>query len=356
MSNPVKALLLKAIQQAPSADNSQPWHVNWQNENEFDLVYDAKRVAGRTFPADSPAILLSMGAVLENIRQITSKLNIEPEINYPKQIDLDLPVYFKVKFKKSDINKDLNGISTQSFSVFSRHTNRLPYSSEALSEEVISMFNDNSYGQAKAHIYTEKKTIQAIAVLVKNASKIRFKTQENLEWLAQSLRFGGADEKTGDGLSVATLDLPLGGGLFLKMLGNWKLIKTLNFFGMHLIMSFVDSIAVKKAPAIVAITAPSSIQGFMEAGQLMEKVWIELNEKGLAVHPYFVISDQIQRQYAGLIPSGMETQAMTLLEATQQVFHLGKERNLQILLRVGRPKKSVIRSRRLPIEEICSGL
>lgn len=52
--------LVTAGLQAPTADNSQPWHFSWDGSC-LALSYDADRVSGLTFPSNDPATLLSVG-------------------------------------------------------------------------------------------------------------------------------------------------------------------------------------------------------------------------------------------------------------------------------------------------------
>jgi hypothetical protein len=348
----IKKLITQAIQQAPSADNSQPWHVSWELDK-LSLTYDSKRVGTTTFPANSPATLLSIGAAIENIHQVTNALNADLHIDIASQIDNDNPCYLKARVKQpSSEHEDL----AETLPVFKRHTNRLPYSSQAIEDSILVHLKNQMLGDAKVCIFTEQKQITSIAKLVQKASEIRFKTREINEWLGKSLRFGSEAEKSKDGLDIATLDLPPGGGLFLRVISNWKIMKIFNFFGAHLALSIIDSAPVKKAPAIIAITSSSSVKGLMEAGQLMEKTWIDLNDKGVAVHPYYVISDQIYRKKIGVIPKGLEKKADAIFSESQQLFQLKEDETLQMLLRIGYPEKTAKHSKRLPFDRFCSGL
>ena len=349
MPDTLKILLTKAIQQTPSADNSQPWHIAWQDST-LTLTYDTKRVADKTFPANSPAILLSMGAALENLKQVTAITNTDVQIELSSQIDTNLPCYFKAHFQQADLSKE---IQADLSAVFNRHTNRLPFSSDPISDDILTALNKLTDGKAKIRIITEKKDIKRIAYLVRKASEIRFKTREVNEWLGKSLRFGSEVENTKDGLDIATLDLPPGGGYFLRLISNWKIMRVLNFFGTHITMSFIDSAPVKNAPALVAITASSNS---MEAGQLMEKVWIELNSKDIAVHPYYVICDQLHRRKMKIIPTGLEKKADFIATEVQDFFQFKGDEKLEMLFRIGVPKKTAIRSKRLPFSKFCTGL
>ncbi len=82
-------------------------------------------------------------------------------------------------------------------------------------------------------------------------------------------------------------------------------MRWLNKLGVYQFMSRIDSQSVKKAPALIVITGPIGFDHFLNAGRVMERAWIYLNEQGIAVHPYYVISDQINRLYKNKIPEAL---------------------------------------------------
>jgi hypothetical protein len=86
---------------------------------------------------------------------------------------------------------------------------------------------------------------------------------------------------------------------------------------------------------------------------LLERVWIEFNRLGVAVQPYFVITDQLYRLQRGSVPARL----IPLVERTKEALDamLGSDnRRMLILLRVGRPKVQPPRALRLPLWTILS--
>ena len=75
-----------------------------------------------------------------------------------------------------------------------------------------------------------------------------------------------------------------------------------------------------------------------------------LNEQGVAVHPYYVLSDQLYRLRAGLV-SGRFVAPVTAIAGDFADFLGSAEETVFMLLRVGIPRiDNPIRSRRLPVE------
>lgn len=342
--------LIKAIQHAPSADNSQPWRIDW-HENTLSIYYDLNRVKNQTFPPDHPATLLAIGSCLENLKQAADAANMNYNFTIPLVFDSNTLLYFKFSIK------NLNTLSpNQIIPLFLRHTNRFPYLKKSLPSELIALLKNTTIGQSRAIIFEDASSINKISKLVYEASTIRFRTREINEWLGKSLRFGNSSNNDSDGLDINTLDLPPGGSIFLRLISNWRVMKVLNLFGIYKAMSYIDSLPVNKATVIIAIISPSSFQQNLNAGQLMNKIWIELNANGLAVHPYYVVSDQIHRHQKNNIPIGLEEKANNIVKEAKELFRLNESENLQMLFRVGYPKKEVTKSKRIPITKICSGL
>jgi hypothetical protein len=118
----------------------------------------------------------------------------------------------------------------------------------------------------------------------------------------------------------------------------------------------IDALPVGKAPVMVAIVGPKSFRGTLAAGQLMNRAWIALNAQDIAVHPYYVVSDQLQRRQSGEVPQALSKQADAIFASAQQLFQPSCDEALHMLLRVGYPKKTPVLSKRLPLEAVCSGI
>jgi hypothetical protein len=197
--------------------------------------------------------------------------------------------------------------------------------------------------------------IQEIALLIKTASEIRFQTKEVHEWLGESLRFTKEDVKKADGLDLRTLALPPGGAIFLKLISSWNRMKMLNRVGMYRLLAQIDAAPIKVAPAIVALIAPATPQGAVDAGRLLCRSWTYLNEQGIAVHPYYVVADQLARLEAGTIPEQLVGKATNLKLDSTEAFATAEGETLHMLMRVGYPKRNnPPTSLRLPVDTVFS--
>ena len=342
--------LVTAALQAPSADNSQPWHFNWDG-SDLAVNYDADRVAGLTFPSNDPATLLSVGGVIENLTQAAAHLGLRIEPGELAATDSKAAIHVRMKLGPEEPAE--LPCTGRDLPLFHRHTNRLSFKHHTLPEDLTAWIPAEGELNASAAVITDPYKIRHIAKLVRSASEIRFQTREVHEWLAKSLRFNPSEVGRGDGLDVATLALPPAGGLFLKFISDWRRMAFLNRFGAFRMLSVIDAAPIGKAPALVAITSPAGAEQVVAAGRLLTRLWTRLNAEGVAVHPYYVIPDQLQRLKQKRIPEHLITRARDLEHQASRLFALhDNSTELRMLLRIGYPKKKPIRSRRLPLQAV----
>jgi len=337
-------ILLRAARAAPSADNSQPWCFGL-GERMFSVAFDSERAGDRFFGPTSPATLLAVGGLLENIRETARVLGIDIQI----ESLIDSPTvgfpYLKVHLRqpfKEQIPEDLE--------VFDRYTNRFAFHSRAIDSGTLRLISSLQEAPARLCVISDSDQIRKISKLVTTASEIRFQIKEIHLWLMRSLRYSEDEVAKGDGLDINTLSLPPGGKMLLRFLSDWRRMEAFNRFGAYKFMAREEAKLINKAPALVAVTAPRHAMGLFASGQLMSRTWTSLNAKKIAVHPYFVISDQLNRLQEGIIPPKLVEKAKSLQKGCQQVFGYNEGESMHMLLRVGYPKVDPQRSRRLPFE------
>jgi len=342
--------LVRAAHQAPSADNSQPWRLIWDGET-LSVAYDEPRIRGKSFGPYQPATLIAIGGCIENIGQLAASAGASFELRFPADSRPDADHYVRLRLSRASSLQ-----SPEDHPLFRRHTNRFRYREEPIPRAILDPASRLSEGSARLLVIDDKLRIAGCASLVRRASEIRFQTREVHEWLGRSLRFTPEEvEKTGDGLDVSTLDLPPGGGLLLKLIADWKRMALLNRVGIYRLLSAIDAQPVARAPAVLAIISPRDRRSVVDAGRLITRAWISLNAQGVAVHPYYVVADQLHRLATDKIPGQLIGQARTIAGQAHELLELADDESLQMLLRIGYPMRDPVRSRRLPIEKVLRG-
>jgi hypothetical protein len=334
--------IVDAGHRAPSADNSQPWRFCWDGKY-LSVKYDSQRVSGRTFGPEEHATLLAMGAVKENILQIACSLNLDIEEVHSKNVNVNFRFGLKFTGKVPGQTRD--------HPLFQRHTNRFPYDSKPIPRQIIESLNSFTNGQCRALVFTDREMINKVASWVRIASEVRFQSRDVHEFLGRSLRFSVEEASQGDGLDVRTLPLPPGGRTFLRFIKDWDRLAFLNRLGCYKILGLIEAKPVSEATNLLGVAGPDGSDNVVDAGMLMERIWIYLNSHGIAVHPYYVITDQLQRLKTGAIPANLSASIKSLESEIATILN-PKYSSIHMLLRIGYPKTNPVRSLRLPSERI----
>lgn len=330
---------------APSADNSQPWIFVW-NGKSLALKLDRKKLSGNVLDASSSATWLAIGAVAENMISVAKALNASVSWS---AINTDIHAN-ETLIGEFDLSEAGIEDSNLVHPAFQRHTNRFPFKNSSIEGELLSRISSLSEGQASARIYTEKAELASFSSLVQAASRVRFRIREVHEWFSDTLRFSEEEVASGDGLDIRTLPLPPGGKALLKFTSDWNRMEKLNKAGLYKLFAAIEGQPVRKGPALLAITSPSDNESVFSAGRLMQRAWCQLNAAGVAVHPYYVISDQIDRYRSRSLPSTLMLEGQALEEQLSALIGSNKG-ELQMLMRIGYPARDPVRSRRLDIDK-----
>lgn len=337
--------LIEAGNSAPSADNTQPWRFRLEGA-ELILEYDAARFPDSMFPFDHQATLLTMGAVVENLVLAWTALG------NPAPLAPSVPVAAPYEFLRIplDLIKMVTAPSVRPW--LTRHTNRLPFRKDAIpgiTEIAATQPHVLGSDGVTVRTFETRPQIRDVGRLVQAASEVRFRTREIHDWFSQSLRFTKEEVASGDGLDVGTFDLPPGGRSLLKLItASWRNMRLFNSVGGYKFLAGAEAASITKAGAVLAICGPADCAGAFAAGRRMQTIWIGLNAAGVAVQPYYVVSDQLTRLTDGKVPEEVRSHIEELHKETASLFQLSRETNLHLLLRVGFPLKQAVRALRLP--------
>ncbi|MCB1900411.1 nitroreductase family protein [Cognatazoarcus halotolerans] len=335
------ASTLAAALAAPSADNSQHWR--------FDLCGDTLSVSYRArhgldpFGSQGHATLLGIGAVAENLSQ-NSKTDSDA-LRWASESACG--PYFSWHIDRRELNERANQ------AVLSRHTNRFKYGTEAPQTSALESLIASTEGTARIQVLPAGKAFDDLSEVTRTCCMARFCNRELHDWLMGSLRFSRGEIEAGDGLDVNTIDLPPGGASFMHLVSDWKRMALLNRLQIYRLMADMEVRKLRNASMLVCVVGPGGYRDSLDAGRLMQRVWIELNKQGWGVHPFYVVADQQTRHIAHRIPTDWARPVGQALDDLPGILSLDANERLHIVLRVGRPLvKSPPRSRRLPVERL----
>lgn len=322
---------------APSADNAQPWHLTW-NGKTLAISYAERHAASNVFSARSHATLLGIGAVAENLDMALGANGLRGKWEWSLgesqpygAVAIDgMPAAFSAP----------DGPQR-------RHTNRLPFGRQALPAQLVERLGACREGANRVAFVQEAAARAALVRLVRISSEARFCNHDLHQWLFGSLRHTPAEVARGDGLDMDSLGLPPGGRSMLGFISDWGRMRTLNRFGAYKLLARSEVGLISAAPALLCVTGPADSASTIDAGRLLTRVWTELNLAGIAVQPYYVVTDQVNRLHAGTLAAGFDTQIGTVERELQSLLGLAPGETLHMILRIGYPKAAPVRSRRL---------
>jgi hypothetical protein len=343
MTSPFIEQLAACAALAPSADNSQPWQMRWSADG-FELRHVARHPDTNVFGADSHATLLAIGGLAENLdialaaNGVTGQWTWAPAGTQP-YARLALPAVLPAGFVAAP------GPAL-------RHTNRLPFRATALEPSLTAKVAAATEGAQRIVMLQDSAARKALVRLVRLSSEARFCNRDLHRWLFGSLRETPAEVAGGDGLDVATLGLPPGGKAMLGLMSSWKRMEKLNRFGAYKFLAMTEVGLIAAAPALLCVVGSGQQRDGIEAGRLLTRVWTTLNQQGAAVQPYYVVTDQVNRLHGGGLAAGFEDKIGAVERELHQLLGLAQGEMLHMILRVGYPKATPARSRRLPLPDV----
>lgn len=327
---------------APSADNSQPGCMAWDGRT-LSINHALRHPHYNVFGPDSHATLLSVGALIENLSAGLAANGMATDWHWGgssgqpyASITLDhAPAHY-----------------TAPEGPALRHTNRHPYRRDSLPAGLAATLGAIGEGGNRAVLVQDRARQQRLVQLIRVCSEARFCSQPLHTWLFGSLRYTPAEIAQGDGLDINCLGLPPGGRQMMALISNWKRLAWLNRLGFYKVLAGAEMGLVAAAPGLLCLAGPANWRGSLDAGRLLASVWSSLNQQGIAVHPYYVVTDQISRLHDGTLAAGFDDKVAAAEREAAQLLELGQGERLHIILRIGYPKVDPVRSRRLPLDAV----
>lgn len=278
--------LLKAGQQAPSAENTQPWTLDVE-KNTISLQLNPKADTS-LFNVNQIASTIACGAVAENIIVAASqyKLNTKIELHVsPNDEKLSANLILENTDKVEDAKARF---------IWERHTNRTKYNRKPIPQADLDSLTlaCSEVDGSTLDLYTDKHDLNTISKLVGKVDVLRMETQSIHELLMSNIRF--TDEQalaTRDGFHLKNLEAGIDGELFLKLIKPWKTASIMNKMGMAKIAAHIAAKGITQASAIGMIRIDGTDQkSFFEGGRAMQRVWLEATRLGISFQPMTILT------------------------------------------------------------------
>ena len=278
--------IIRAGIQAPSGDNAQPWKFSFKDNTIF--LYLDKEADNSFFNINQIASIISCGAVLENMRIAATRFGLKTRIIYLPDAK-DKNIMAAIELSLADVPKD-----PLFESIWNRHTNRKPYDKKPIPETILNELKDmvESISGVTLRFITERATLKKVARIVYKADLIRTEYKPLHEHLGKMIRFTDAEaRKKGDGLPLKNLEAGFAGETFLKITRPWKVMNVANRIGLGRMVALHSYQSILNSSAVALMTVQGmEIENFLKGGQVLERAWLNITQKGLSMQPMTAVT------------------------------------------------------------------
>jgi nitroreductase len=272
------ATLIEAAVRAPSGDNTQPWR--------FALDPALPRVAIHLDPTRDPSPMnsgqrmarIALGAALENILRTaagngwTVRLEDDPA---PALAALHLEHFNPGPVAVEPVLRQ-------------RVTNRRDYDGKPVAPEALAAAAAATppLGGVTTHWITERQRLEGLADLVGRADAVMFGAPAMRHAFLHNVRFDAPpNAEVEEGLSLDSLELSASDRVALRLMR--KMPQWLyRLFGAGKVFRAKAQQLVASASGLCLVVAPDDAEATdLTVGRAMQRAWLALTEKGLAVQP-----------------------------------------------------------------------
>jgi len=343
--------LLEAAIRAPSGDNCQPWRFEVQGDTV--KVYNLPGRDTSLFNFRQRASYVAHGALLENLVLAASANGYSTDVAlFPDASEPDLIA--AVSFKPATVQ------ASPLYDVIpARCTNRRRYDSSTLSGHERTALMAAAAGREGRLLLTGSAEEKAfLAGIVALNDRLVFENENLHAFLFDHIRWNDHQAReTRDGLDIKTLDLAPPDSVAFPLLKSWPLVKFFNAFGMsRIVAGNARKLALSSSALGLVMVPGSGATDFINAGRLMERVWLEATRIGLSFQLMTGITFLMQKVSDGDTSGLLAPHAALIAEARKSVverFGL-KTETIAVMFRVGRSLPPSARSLRLTLEAVVT--
>ncbi|MBX9784241.1 MAG: nitroreductase family protein [Chitinophagaceae bacterium] len=276
-----KILYLASL--APSGHNTQPWLIKYIEPCHWIVCNDQTKWLPAVDPTQRETIL-SIGAFVQTLEYAANTMGYSCEFTLLAQTPQNAEV-MDVKLKKQA------GVSPfEKEKIELRRTVRSGYQNELLKPaDVNFLLNENKSAlyylpnNSKQHLWLNEQTIEA--------NRKQTWREDAQKELAGWIRFSGKDAKQhNDGLTAASMEAEGLAGWVLRNFYDDKNVMSKKFREQGL--SKVKQQVSTSAGWIIITSKDSSVENLLETGRSMQRLFLKVRERGIAIHPMTQILEE----------------------------------------------------------------
>ncbi|MCG9892720.1 MAG: hypothetical protein MH252_16805 [Thermosynechococcaceae cyanobacterium MS004] len=317
---------------APSGHNTQPWFVQWLEPYHWVIGSDRTKWLPAVDPTQRETIL-SIGAFLQNLEYAAAAFGYGCKWNLLAKTPQDERV-MEVKLTKTLLSQSFDPKKVIT-SLKYRRTVRSGFLTEVLRSEDIAELShsDPAWIHYLPAPSPESQWLNAQTILANRLQAYRDPAQRELaDWTRFSSRNAA---KYRDGLTTASMEI--------KGIPGWVVR---NFYGKDDVMKkdfrersieLIEQQVSKSAGWILITSQGNSVETLLETGRRMQRLFLKVREKGIAIHPMTQILEEPATQQP-------LNQAMGISSPIQFILRTGYIKNYPEPVSLRRPIEGFIRN------------
>ena len=345
-ADPVLAIV-HAATMAPSCGNNQPWRFELTARELAIELHRSKSCA--TVDVRSRASYIGLGAALFNARVAAAAANRLGAVRlFPEGPSSDVAATLELASGSDDELADLYD------AMLVRCSNRRHGTPAELDLTVVARLDRAASAEgAKLHLVTDRQCLSECAGILASAERIRFLTPKLREETVRELRWPGEDARAG--IDVATLELSASEQGALELMRRGDVMELLEHWDAGGGLGDYMRAAVTSCSAIAVVTVEDATPAsYVTGGMALERVWIEAQRSGLAVHafaPAFIYAVQ-RSDFDALGGSRWSEPLLELSEGFRSLVGPRTRAVPTLVLRLSHAPPPSARSARLPLETV----
>jgi hypothetical protein len=264
--------LLRYAVLAPSSHNSQPWRCALTDAG-IGVYADYTRRLPVADPGNRE-LLMSIGAFLMNLRISAARFGFESRVDYNYSTGNERPIAFVRLVPRAPVERIASHLVPLFPAITTRHTNRHPFLLTRMSSGILDELR--SIGRASdvgLMLSADGGLNMRVADLVSAADRQQHASAEYRRELAEWVRPNWTRKRdgiTGEAFGISGV---------VSTLGPWAT----RTFDMGQTQAARDKNLCAQAPLLVVVHSEDTLPELLEAGEILERVWLTLVGRGLAV-------------------------------------------------------------------------
>ncbi len=346
-SLPLNSLILKWLdiaRWAPSADNLQPWTIDWEIQTDFKIKFSLEINDKFHCPRNLDIALnsLALGCFCQNL------ISIARNDGYSLDTILPIDSGFSIVLAKSTFVDETPWASL----ICQRQTRRGIFQKKPLGQSDLEAIKKivQKYKDLNLSLFTSD--FSDIATLISRLDVIRYQNEYHYQHFMRALHF--TKDGNDAGIAANSLEIPWVGEVTLKALAIFPFLRFIFWIGTERIFTYLGcKQLLENSSGLIYISARNyNNWSWFDLGRCLQEIWLEITQRGLSAQPF---GHSLISFDCHLTPNAYSTQHQSLVNDVYQKFLKLQTDIYQpgIFLRLGYPSKTLSRrSKRYPVSQL----